>query len=154
MLRSMLCLTILCTGTVYGAVKHVPIRSGVVLNPGEAYTAQVESAKLVEIEWTLVQPKKCTMDCVEMTPMSGTLRRPSFSAATGAIGKYTPTDGKLAVEFKNISQEPVTIDVTASSGVARRKHASFSTPARRGTGWFSRLMSSSRSRTAQILPTP
>ena len=111
MLRSILCLTILCTGSVYGAVKHVPIRSGVVLKPGEAYTAQVESAKPVEIEWTPVQPKKCTMDCVQMTPMSGTLRRPSFSAATGATGKYTPTDGKLVVEFKNVSQGPVTIDV-------------------------------------------
>ena len=110
MIRSVLCLTILCTGTVYGAVKHVPIRSGVVLKPGEAYTAQVESAKPVEIEWTAVQAKKCTMDCVQMTLMSGTWHQP-FSAAMGATGKYTPTDGKLVVEYKNVSQEPVTIDV-------------------------------------------
>ncbi len=59
MFRSILCLTILCTGTVYGAVKQIPIRSGVVLKPGETYTAQVESAKPVEIGWTAVQPKKC-----------------------------------------------------------------------------------------------
>ena len=52
MFRSILCLTILCTGTVYGAVKQIPIRSGVVLKPGETYTAQVESAKVVEIGWT------------------------------------------------------------------------------------------------------
>src|ERR1035438_4073801 len=72
MFRCIACWMIVCTGTVYGAVKHVPIRSGVVLKPGEAYTAQVESAKLVEIGWTAVQAKRCTMDCVQMTLMSGT----------------------------------------------------------------------------------
>ncbi|MGA8086187.1 MAG: hypothetical protein WCA10_02700 [Terracidiphilus sp.] len=101
---------ILCTGTVYGAVKHIPIRSGVVLKPGEVYTAQVTSQKPVEIEWTAVQAKKCTMDCVQMTLMSGTWHQP-FLAAMGATGKYTPTNGKLVVEYKNVSQEPVTIDV-------------------------------------------
>jgi hypothetical protein len=101
---------IVCTGTVYGAVKHVPIRSGVVLKPGEAYTAQVESAKLVEIGWTAVQAKRCTMDCMQMTLMSGTYHQP-FAAPLGAEGKYTPTDGKIVVEYKNVSQEPVTIDV-------------------------------------------
>ncbi len=110
MRRSILCLTIICTGTVYGAVKHVPIRSGVVLKPGEAYTAQVESVKPVEIGWTAVQAKRCTMDCVQMTLMSGTYHQP-FSAAMGAEGNYTPTDGKVVVEYKNVSQEPVTIDV-------------------------------------------
>jgi hypothetical protein len=108
--RSILCLVILYSGTVFAAVKHVPIRSGVVLKPGEAYTAHVESAKPVEIEWTAVQPKRCTMDCVQMTVMSGDWHQP-FSAAMGATGKYTPTDGKLVVEYKNVSQEPVTIDV-------------------------------------------
>ncbi|MGC1423667.1 MAG: hypothetical protein WA815_15035, partial [Terracidiphilus sp.] len=36
---------------------------------------------------------------------------PPFSAAMGAQGNYTPTDGKVVVEYKNVSQEPVTIDV-------------------------------------------
>jgi hypothetical protein len=110
MFRSILCLTILCTGTVYGSVKHIPIRSGVALKPGEAYTAQVESAKPVEIGWTAIQAKRCTMDCVQMTLLSGTYHQP-FAAALGAQGNYTPTDGKVAVEYKNVSQEPVTIDV-------------------------------------------
>jgi hypothetical protein len=108
--RSILCLLILCTGTVYGAVKHVPIRSGVVLKPGDVYTAQVESAKAVEIGWTAIQAKPCTMDCVQMTLMSGTYHQP-FSAAKGVAANYTPTDGRVVVEYKNVSQEPVTIDV-------------------------------------------
>jgi len=110
MFRSILCLTLLCTGTVHGAVKHVPIRSGVVLKPGETYTAQVESAKPVEIGWTAVQAKACTTDCVQMT-LIGATHAPPFSAARGAQGNYTPTDGKVVVEYKNVSQEPVTIDV-------------------------------------------
>ena len=42
--RSIACLVIVCTGTAYGAVQHVPIRSGVVLKPGAACTAHDESA--------------------------------------------------------------------------------------------------------------
>jgi hypothetical protein len=108
--RSIACLVIVCTGTAYGAVQHVPIRSGVVLKPGAAYTAQVESAKPVEIGWTAVQAKRCSMDCVQMTLMSGTWHQP-LAAAMGADGTYTPTDGKILVEYKNVSQQPVTIDV-------------------------------------------
>jgi hypothetical protein len=110
MIRSIVCLMIVCTGTVYGAVKHLPVRSGVVLKPGEAYTAQVASTKIVEIGWTAVQAKRCSVDCVQMTVLSGTWHQP-FAASLGAEGKYTPTDGKLVVEYKNVSQQPVTIDV-------------------------------------------
>lgn len=110
MLRSITCLMILCTGTVYGAVKQVPIRSGVTLKPGEAYTAQVESTKVVEIGWKAVQAKPCTMECIKMTLVSE-VHPVSFTAARSAVGKYMPTDGKLVVEYKNVSQQPVTIDV-------------------------------------------
>jgi hypothetical protein len=109
MIRPILCLMILCTGIAYGAVKQIPIRSGVVLKPGEAYTAQVESTKLVEIGWTAVQAKPCTMDCIRMTLLGDNPL--VFSAARSAEGRYTPTNGKVAVEYKNVSQQPVTIDV-------------------------------------------
>lgn len=105
------CLMIVCAGSVFGAVKQVAIRSGVVLKPGETYTAQVESQKPVEIGWTAVQPKRCTMDCIQMTHISGTSRLPPFAAAMNARGNYTPTDGRVVVEYKNVSQETVTIDV-------------------------------------------
>jgi len=101
---------ILCAGNAYGAVKHIPIRSGVMLKPGEAYTARVESSKPVEIGWTAVQAKRCTMDCVQMT-LIGATHAPPFSAAREALGKYTPTNGRVVVEYKNVSQQPVTIDV-------------------------------------------
>ena len=100
---------ILCTGTAYGAVKHIPIRSGVVLKPGEAYTARVDSDKQVEIGWIATQATPCTMDCIQMTLVKD--HPLVFSAARSAVGRYMPTNGKLVVEYKNISQQPVTIDV-------------------------------------------
>jgi len=110
MLRPILCLLVLCTGPVYGAVKHIPIRSGVELKPGETYTAQIESTRPVEIAWTAVQAKACTTDCIQMT-LIGSTHAPSFSAPRGAQGNYTPTDGRVVVEYKNISQQTVTINV-------------------------------------------
>ena len=110
MFRPILCLLVLCSGTAYGAVKHVPIRSGVALKPGETYTAKVETNKPLEIGWTAVQAKPCTMDCIQMKLISP-MHPLSFAAARGAQGNYTPTDGKVVVEYKNVSQQAVTIDV-------------------------------------------
>jgi len=101
---------ILCTGTAYGAVKQVPIRSGVVLKPGEAYTATVESTKPVEIGWVAVQATPCTTDCIQMT-LESDHPLPPFTAAREARGNYTPTNGRVVVEYKNVSQQPVTINV-------------------------------------------
>lgn len=109
MIRRLLCLMIVCAGSAYGAVKQIPIRSEIVLKPGEAYTARVESDKIVEIGWTAVQAKPCTMDCIQMTLVRD--HPVVFTSARSGIGKYTPTDGKLVVEYKNVSQQPVTIDV-------------------------------------------
>jgi hypothetical protein len=108
MLRSILFFTILSTGSVYGAVKHIPIKSGVALKPGEIYTAQVESAETVEIGWTAIQAKACTSNCIEVSQAGG---RSAYATGLGGSMMYTPEADKVVVEFKNVSQGPVTIDV-------------------------------------------
>jgi hypothetical protein len=110
MFRRVVCLLIAFVGTAHATVRHVPIRSGVLLKPGEAYTAEVESSSPVEIGWTAVQATACTMDCIRMTLVSNPSPLP-FSAALGAVGNYSPTNGRIAVEYRNVSQQPVTIDV-------------------------------------------
>jgi hypothetical protein len=132
MFRSIFCLMILCTGTVYGAVKQIPIRSDVALKPGEAYTARVESAKPVEIGWTAVQAKPCTMDCIRMTLMSDTNPLP-FASARGAQGKYTPTNGKIIVEYRNVSQQPVTIDVYRLERICDSEACKLFDPSKKGS---------------------
>ena len=101
-------LRILGVGVAHATVRHVPVKSGVVLKPGEVYTAQFETAKQIEIGWSAVQAKKCSTNCVEATQV-GT--RFGFATGLGGSKKYQPIDGKVAIEYKNVSQEPVTIDV-------------------------------------------
>ena len=108
MLRRLICFSIICMGTAHGTVRHVPIKSGVVLKPGETYTAQVESTKPVEIGWMMVPAKPCSTDCVEATQVGTGFR---FATELGGGYTYQPTDGKVAIQYKNISHEPVTIDV-------------------------------------------
>ena len=122
---------IVCTGAAYGAVKQIPIRSGVVLKPGEAYTAQVESTRQVEIGWTAVQPKPCTMECIQMTLVRD--HPVTFTAAREARGTYTPTNGKLVVEYKNISQEPVTIDVYRIERTCEAEACKLFDPSKKGS---------------------
>jgi hypothetical protein len=131
MIRPILCLMIVCTGTVYGAVKQIPIRSGVVLKPGEAYTARVESNKQVEIGWTATQAKPCTMDCIQMTLVDEHLL--VFASARSGIGRYTPKNGKVVVEYKNVSQQPVTIDVYRVERTCEAEACKLFDPSKKGS---------------------
>jgi hypothetical protein len=91
-------------------VEHVPIKSNVELKPDEARTITVEATQPTEIGWQAVQAKPCTTNCVQATDVTGGI---NYTIATplGASMKYTPASGKITVEYKNVSSEPVTINV-------------------------------------------
>src|SRR5262249_39747845 len=101
---------LLWASAAYGAVVHVPIKSGLDLKPGEAFTITIDASEPTEIGWTAVQEKRCTMKCVQATDLTSGI---SYAIATplGASKKYTPASGKISIEYKNVSAEPVRIDV-------------------------------------------
>lgn len=101
---------LLVAGVSHAAVRHAPIKSGVVLKPGQTYTATVESNAPVEVGWTAVQAKSCTMHCVQATELT----QPSHNRLATDIGAstiYTPADGKISIEYKNLSTDPVSINI-------------------------------------------
>ena len=51
MRSSLLIAFALFAGVSYGEVVHIPIKSGVVLKPGQSYTDTVDVAKPSEIGW-------------------------------------------------------------------------------------------------------
>jgi hypothetical protein len=106
----LLALAILSAGTAQAAVTHIPIKSKLVLGPGEAYTVTIEATEPTEIGWQAVQAKRCTTNCVQATDVTGGI---NYSIATplGASMKYKPASGKISIEYKNVSGEPVTVDV-------------------------------------------
>jgi hypothetical protein len=108
--RSILLLLFLTAATASAVVRHLPIKSGVVLQPGQAYTVQLESSQPVEIGWTATQAKPCSTNCIEATELTQNTHF-SFATGLGSSKQYSPVDGKIAVQYKNISQAPVTIDI-------------------------------------------
>jgi len=110
LLSSILLLSLVSTGNAHAAVEHLPIASNVTLKPGEARTITIEATQPTEIGWRAVQAKPCTTDCVEATDVTSGIK---YSVATrlGAAMKYTPTSGKITIEYRNVSGEPVTINV-------------------------------------------
>jgi hypothetical protein len=94
----------------YGAVVHVPIKSSVVLKPNETYTATIEATEPIEIGWQAVQSPQCATNCVKATDLTGGTQY-SISTPLGAAMKYKPVAGKISVEYKNVSSQPVTINV-------------------------------------------
>jgi hypothetical protein len=95
---------------VQGAVVHVPVKSNLVLAPNAASVVTVEAAEPVEIGWQAVQAKRCTTNCVQATDLTSGVNA-TIATALGASQKYTPVSGRIAIEYKNVSSEPVTINV-------------------------------------------
>jgi hypothetical protein len=110
MRRSLLPICVLWAGVAHAAVTHVPIKSGVQLKPNQAYAVTLKAAGPVEIGWKTVHAKRCTTNCVEATSVTGSITY-SVSTPLGGSTKYTPVAGKITVEYKNVSSEPVTIDI-------------------------------------------
>jgi hypothetical protein len=98
------------SGVAHAAVVHVPIKPAVALMPNQAVTVTIEAAEPVEIGWQTLQAKRCTTNCVQATDVTGGI---NYTIATplGASMKYKPVSGKITVEYKNVSTEPVTIDI-------------------------------------------
>jgi hypothetical protein len=92
----------------YAAVTHVPIKSGVALKPSQTSTITIDSATPIEIGWTAVQAKPCTMHCVQATDLSA---HTAIATDIGASTIYTPSVGKISIEYKNISSAPVIINI-------------------------------------------
>jgi len=101
---------VLIAGVAHAAVKHAPVKSGVVLKPGQTYIATIASNAPVEVGWKAVQAKACTMHCVQATELS----QPSHNKLATDIGAstiYNPADSKISIEYKNVSSDPVTINI-------------------------------------------
>lgn len=94
----------------FATVRHVPIQSNLTLQPGQSYTVNIDSEAAEEIGWTAVQARPCTTNCIEVSEPD---KIPSTSYATGMGGskEYKPVSGKIAIQFKNVSQEQVAINV-------------------------------------------
>lgn len=101
---------LLLAGLAQGEVVHVAIRSGVVLQPNQAYTVTVQASSPTEIGWEAVQGKHCPTDCVQATELVGRTHM-TFAAALNGVTKYAPADGRISIEYRNISNQPVTINI-------------------------------------------
>ena len=108
MRRFLLFVTVLAAAR--GAVLHVPLKSNLILQPGEAFTVTVDATAPIEIGWTNISSTPCTTNCVEAIQLAEGVRT-SFATGLGGSKKYTPASGRISVEYKNLSTQPVAIDV-------------------------------------------
>jgi hypothetical protein len=109
-------LAILWAAAAHATVERLPIKSTLVLKPAETYRVELDATEPVEIGWT-VQGKACATNCIQAEELSprdlpaGGQVRYTIAASVGASKKYQPVSGKIALEYKNISNDPVTIDI-------------------------------------------
>ena len=127
----MLLFLLLWAAVAHAAVMHVPVKSGVVLKPGQAYTITVESTEPVEIGWLAVQARRCTTNCVQATELTSGIHY-SIATPLGASRKYQPVSGKVSVEYKNTSTQPVTINIYRVKRTCEAEACKFLAPGQKG----------------------
>jgi hypothetical protein len=130
MRRSILPSFIFWVGAAYGAVVHVAIESGVALKPNQAYRITIAATEPIEIGWKAVQSPLCTTDCVQATDLTG--GNYTIATSLGATRKYTPVSGKILVEYKNVSSQPVAIDVYRVQRTCDAEACKFLDPGKKG----------------------
>lgn len=130
-------LLMLWTSVAYGTVERIPISSGLVLKPAETHRVVMEATEPVEIGWT-VQGAACASNCIQADeiewtslPAGGSVRY-SIAASVGASKKYQPISGKVAVDYKNVSNDPVTIDIYQVKRVCDSEACKFVEEGRKG----------------------
>lgn len=124
-------LLLLVTAWSFAAITHLPIKSGLPLIPGEPYTATIDAAEPAEIGWTNISASPCTTDCVQTTELTEGIRY-SFATGLGASKKYTPAAGKILIEYKNVSTQPVTIDIYRIQRTCEAEACKFFDPNQKG----------------------
>lgn len=127
----MLLFLLLWAAVAHAGVMHVPVKSGVVLKPGQAYTITVESTEPVEIGWLAVQAQRCTTNCVQATELTSGIHY-SIATPLGASRKYQPVSGKVSVEYKNTSTQPVTINIYRVKRTCEAEACKFLAPGQKG----------------------
>lgn len=95
-------------GSAQAAVNHIPLRSDMVIAPGGAETVIIEAQGSMEIGWDAVPP--CNADCIKTTDRTDDR---SFNVVTrlGGVIRTDAVDGQVTMEFANIADHPVTLNV-------------------------------------------
>ena len=131
MRRSVLLFLVFWASVAHAAVTHIPIKSGVVLKPGEAQTITLQANEPVEIGWLAVQAQRCTTNCVEATDLTSGIHY-SIATPLGASMKYKPVSGKISIEYKNVSRQPVIINIYRIKRTCEAEACKFLAPDQQG----------------------
>ena len=148
MRASLLVLCVLCAGTAQGAVTHVPLKTGLVLKPEQAYTLTVEATEPTEIGWEAVQAKRRTTNCVQATEITAGVKN-AIATAPGASRKYTPVAGKILVEYGRLDRAGHHQRVCRLHRICDAEACKYLGESQTTAGSCSRSMSSSRLTTSK-----
>jgi hypothetical protein len=124
MVKFIVLLSLLFSTSVYAAIQKETIKSGIELKPGQHELITIESTEDLEIGWITTQEKRCTMHCVEATDKSGGYES-KISTDIGASLKYKPANGKIIVDYANVADHPVTIDIYKSTSTCEAQACAF-----------------------------
>lgn len=87
------------------------LHRSVKLNPDQTFTVKIVTNEPYHVGWSTKQKNHCKGNCVEGKKLVNGKWQSSISAQHGASVRYEPSDGKIIIEYKNVRDAFVIIDV-------------------------------------------
>ena len=115
---------VLLASYAHAGIKEFPIKSNIKLEAGQAESITIDSNEEIEVNWITVQDKECVTNCIEATDKSGGYEY-KISSKLGAGMKYRPVNSKIIIEYKNISDQPVLINVSQQKSTCDAEACAF-----------------------------
>ena len=86
------------------------IHNNILIEPNKPFITTIQSIDNIRIGWETIT-LDCKTNCIEARNISDRKITPIIGAQFGATLEYKPVNGKVIIEYKNISDKPVAINV-------------------------------------------
>jgi|GEM_PF-3116625 len=86
------------------------IHENISIEPNKSYVTDIQSKEAIRVGWKTTN-MDCTTNCIESINKSASGTAPTISAQHGATLEYKPVNEEIIIEYKNVSDKPVTITI-------------------------------------------
>lgn len=119
MIKVWVCIFVFLLGLIPSACAARTVeyfRKDISIASGKTHPFEIQSQDPVTVKWQNKQEPECQDNCVEARQIGNPIDL-VVSGQYGAAYDFQPIDGAIRLEFKNISQQPVVIDIYSEKEV-------------------------------------
>ena len=96
--------------SAHATYEEVEIESGIRIPPKKSYRLELQSSKKLGVRWEVTDMNNCSKDCISVSQVNSSWKMKATSQY-GVGYEYNPKDEKIILEYENISDHQVVINI-------------------------------------------